>query len=86
MVSLPDGMGLDTEDMLDISHEVSDLFYPKYQLLCGVHAYQEHLHAHFAINPVPMQTGCNRKLNMDYSFMSELSQKVEKIIADHIYD
>ena len=80
MVSLPDNCGLGSEDMLEISRKISDLFYPRYQILCGVHVCQEHLHAHFAVNPVPMEAGNNRKLEINYSFMTELSQEIEKII------
>ena len=83
MVSLSDNLGLGGEDMLEISHKISDLFYPRYQLLCGVHVCQEHLHAHFAVNPVPMEAGNNRKLEINYSFMTELSQEIEKIIDDY---
>ena len=83
MVSLPDNCGLGGEDMLEISHRISDLFYPNYQILCGVHVRQEHLHAHFAVNLVPMEAGNNRKLEMNYSFMTKLSRQVDKIISDY---
>ena len=81
MVSLPDNLGLGSEDMLEISRKISDLFYPQYQILCGVHVRQEHLHAHFAVNLVPMEAGNNRKLEMNYSFMTKLSRQVDKIIS-----
>ncbi len=83
MVSLPDNCGLGGEDMLEISRRISDLFYPNYQILCGVHVRQEHLHAHFAVNLVPMEAGNNRKLEMNYSFMTKLSRQVDKIISDY---
>ena len=83
MVSLPCNLGLGSEDMLEISHKISDLFYPPYQILCGVHVRQDNLHAHFAVNPVQMEEGNNRKLEINCSFMTELSQKIEKIIDDY---
>lgn len=38
----------------------------------------------YIVNPVPMEAGNNRKLEMNYSFMTELSQEIEKIIAAYI--
>ena len=83
MVSLPDTLGLGGEDMLEISHRISDLFYPQYQTLCGVHIRQEHLHAHFAVNPVLMKAGSNPKLDMNLSYVNSLSRQVDKIISDY---
>ena len=74
MVSLPDNLGLGSEDMLEISRRISDLFYPRYQLLCGVHVCQEHLHAHFAVNPVPMEAGNNRKLEIIFIYDRTLAE------------
>lgn len=82
MVSLPDNCGLGNEDMLEISRRISDLFYPSYQILCGVYVRQEHLHAHFAVNPVLMKAGSNPKLDMSLAYINNLSHQVDKILDD----
>ena len=83
MVSLPDNLGLGSEDMLEISKRITDLFYPPYQILCGVHIRQDNLHAHFAVNPVQMKAGSNPKLVMNLTYANSLSHKVDKIITDY---
>ena len=84
MVSLSDNLGLGGEDMLEISHKISDLFYPRYQLLCGVHVRQDNLHAHFAVNPVQMKAGSNPKLDMNLAYIGNLSCQINKIIDDYM--
>lgn len=83
MVSLPDTLGLGSEDMLEISKRITDLFYPPYQILCGVHVRQDNLHAHFAVNPVQMKAGSNPKLDMNLGYIGNLSCQIDKIIADY---
>ena len=84
MVSLPDNLGLGSEDMLEISRKISDLFYPPYQILCGVHVRQDNLHAHFAVNPVQMKAGSNPKLDMNLAYIGNLSCQIDKIIDDYV--
>ena len=82
IVSLPYTKGYTEEDMLYVSLRIMDLFYPKYQLMGAVHVEQDNLHAHFAINPVPMEVGNNRKLEMDYALMHRLSDVIDEIVKE----
>lgn len=82
IVSLPYTQGYTEEDMLNVSLRIMDLFYPKYQLMGAVHVEQDNLHSHFAINPVPMEVGNNRKLEIDYALMHRLSNIIEDIVKE----
>lgn len=82
IVSLPKQHGYTEEDMLDVSLRIMDLFYPKYQIMGAVHVEQDNLHSHFVINPVPMEVGNNRKLEMDYALMHRLSNIIDEIVKE----
>lgn len=84
IVSFEDSLGFCGEDALEIAYRISDLFFPQYQVLCGVHPYQDHMHAHFAISTAPIQAANNRKLHIDFAVMSKLKKNIDDIIADYI--
>ena len=54
-------------DVWNIAYLISDLFFPEYQVLFGVHTNKKHLHIHFYINTVSLRTG--KKLHIDYGML-----------------
>lgn len=65
-------------DAIEIAMRFSDLFFPTYQVLFGVHTEQAHLHIHFAVNPVSLETGL--KLHLGFEELRQLRAAVDHII------
>lgn len=81
IVSFEEGAILTLQDVQEIAFDISDLFFPEYQVLYGVHITQGYLHIHFAINPVSMITG--KKLQLDFTAYHWLQQQINQIQAEY---
>lgn len=68
---------LNAYNIWEIAHEISDLFFPEFQVLYGVHTNEEHLHIHLAINTVSLRTG--KKLHIDYKTLYWLIKEINDI-------
>ncbi len=61
-------------DIMHIAKEVSDLFFPEYQVLYGVNMVKEHPHIHFLINSVSLIDG--KKLHIGAHQLKYLREQV----------
>ena len=68
---------LNAYNVWQIAYEISDLFFPEYQVLYGVHTNKKHLHIHMAINTVSLRTG--KKLHIDYKLLYWLKKEIDEI-------
>lgn len=66
-------------DGLNLAYAISSYFFPSFQVLCGVHPYQEALHAHFAINTVSLNPEITHKLHFDNRVLYEFINKVNEL-------
>lgn len=72
---------LSIQDAIEIGFELSNMFFPEYQVLFGVHGEhtgQDHLHLHFAINTVSLLGG--RKLHLGFELMNIIERRVDQLI------
>lgn len=67
------------EDGMTLAYTISSYFFPSFQVLCGVHPYQEVLHAHFAINTVSLNPSITNKLHIDNRIIREFTGKVNEL-------
>ena len=67
-------------DAYAIGYEVCNLF-PEYQIVFALHQDTDHLHMHWAMNPVSIVTG--RKFNFGFKESFELRTQLAKILADY---
>lgn len=79
VVSFPDELVVLPDEAMDIGQKISDLFFPTYQILWGVHKEQAHMHIHFGVCTTSLMDG--RKLHMDYTKMTMLENTVENIVG-----
>ena len=80
-VDFSDQEYLTIQDAVEIGFELSNLFFPEYQVLFGVHGKhtgQEHIHLHFVINTVSL-FGTN-KLHLGFELMSIIKKRVDQLI------
>lgn len=68
---------LNVHEICEIAYEISDLFFPEYQVLYGVHTNEAHLHIHFAVNTVSLKNG--KKLHIDYRTLYWLIKEIDNI-------
>lgn len=68
---------LNAHEVYEIAYEISDLFFPEYQVLYGVHINEAHLHIHFAVNTVSLKNG--KKLHIDYRTLYWLIKEIDNI-------
>ena len=66
------------DEAKEIGMEVAAWFFPGWPVLFGVHTQQAHLHIHFAISSVNLETG--RKLHLDFGDMCSLQVRVYKLM------
>lgn len=72
---------LTIQDAIDIGFELSNLFFPEYQVLFGIHGKhtgQKHLHLHFAINTVSLFGG--NKLHLGFELIDIIKKRVDELI------
>lgn len=69
-------------DAMNIAFQVSSLFFPRYQILYGVHVTQEHLHIHFVINPVSLIDG--KKLHIGYTETELLKSHIAYLVTSYV--
>lgn len=84
-VDFSDEEYLTISDAVTIGYELSDLFFPEYQVLFSVHGEhtgQEHLHLHFAVNTVSL-FGRN-KLHIDFDKLKFIRECVDLVIKNCI--
>jgi len=79
IVSFDEKFAFDAQDGMTIAHQISEFFYPDYQVVCGVHVNQGNLHAHFAVNAVSMNPGITRKLHISPECLCEMRKKADAI-------
>ena len=80
-VDFSDQESLTIQDAIEIGFELSNMFFPEYQVLFGVHGEhtgQKHLHLHFAINTVSLFGG--RKLHLDFGLINEIDRRVHQLV------
>lgn len=80
-VDFSDQECLSIQDAIEIGFELSNLFFPEYQVLFGVHGEhtgQDHLHLHFAINTVSLFGG--NKLHLGFELISVIEKRVDQLI------
>ena len=68
-------------DAMNIAFQVSSLFFPRYQVLYGVHITQEHLHIHFVINPVSLIDG--KKLHLGFTEQQGLFASISRLLQEY---
>lgn len=56
-------------DAAEIAYRISEMFYPPYQVICGVHVDQIVPHIHFAVNTVPIDPVITRKLHITQGYI-----------------
>ena len=67
------------EDGMALAYDISSYFFPSFQVVCGVHPYQEVLHAHFAINTVSLDPSITCRLHIDNRILREFIGKVNEL-------
>ena len=68
-------------DIYQIAYEISEWFYPEYQVLYAVHTNKKHLHIQFFINTVTLLDG--HKLHLGYKDMYLLQKKVDRLVEKY---
>ena len=81
IVSFPDTIVLSPYELTEIAERVSELFFPNYQVLYGVHVTQAHPHFHMAVNTTSIQDG--KKLHITFSEFSALQKQISRIVQDY---
>ncbi len=76
-VSFREGTPLIPDEALEMAYEISDFFYPRHQVLFGVHTEQSCLHIHFAVSTVSLDGG--PKLHLDFKMQHEFKRFVSEI-------
>ena len=67
------------DEGMTLSYAISSIFFPQFQVLCGVHPFQEHLHAHFAVNTVSIDPALTQKLHIGPPMIADLMGRVEEL-------
>jgi len=67
------------EDGMTLAYTIRSYFFPSFQVLCGVHPYQEVLHSHFAINTVSLDPSITNKLHIDSRIIRDFTGKVNEL-------
>ena len=69
-------------EAIDLAYEVSNLFYPQFQVIYGVHS-KGNLHIHFAINSVSYIDG--EELILEGSSLKAIREKAYAIMDQYLY-
>ena len=69
-----------TSDVYKIGYAVCNLF-PEHQMVFALHQNTDHLHIHWAMNPVSIVTG--RKINFGFRESFELRKRLGEILAGY---
>ena len=72
---------LSPHDVWNIAYLITNLFFPEYQVLYGMHTDEDHLHIHLGINTVSMRTG--KKLHIDYGMLYWMRKEIDHIVERH---
>lgn len=82
IVSFEDGTVVTAEEAMELAVRISSLLFPSYQVLFGVRVAQEHMHIHFAVNPVSLVDG--KKLAINFEFFRYLKAACNDLIETYI--
>ena len=67
------------DEGMRLAHAISSVFFPQFQVLCGVHPFQGNLHAHFAVNTVSIDPALTQKLHIGPPMIAELRGRVAEL-------